>query len=47
MTIRSSDPRTGVEAAMAHQGAVEAERQKEAVCMARLECSHGYAEGLA
>lgn len=47
MTIRSFDLHTWLEVAIAHREAAEAERQKEAACMARLECSHGYAEGLA
>ena len=47
MTIRSFDLHTWLEVAIAHREAAEAERQKEAACMARLECSHGYVEGLA
>lgn len=47
MTIRSFDLHTWLEVAIAHREAAEAERQKEPVYIARLECSHGYAEGLA
>lgn len=47
MTIRSFDLHTWLEVAIAHREAAEAERQKEPVYIPRLECSHGYAEGLA